>query len=52
MKKGRKKIYCESKRRFTMSLTETAIAWLEKKREEMGAVSASDAIERMARKEF
>jgi len=45
----RKKIYNEPKRRFTMTLTETAINWLEEKRVEMGANSLSDTIERMAR---
>ncbi len=51
MQKGRKKIYFETKRRFTMTLTQTAIAWLEKKREEMEAGSASDVIEKLARKD-
>ncbi|MEQ8463551.1 hypothetical protein [Coleofasciculus sp. E1-EBD-02] len=32
-----------------MTLTETAINWLEEKRVEMGANSLSDTIERMAR---
>jgi hypothetical protein len=45
----RKKIYNESKRRFTMTLTETAIAWLEQQQVLMGANSLSDTIERMAR---
>lgn len=44
-----KKIYNESKRRFTMTLTETAIKWLESMKEEMGANSLSDVIERLAR---
>ena len=44
-----KKIYNESKRRFTMTLTETAIQWLEEKKDELGANSLSDVIERMAR---
>ena len=44
-----KKIYNESKRRFTMTLTETAIQWLEDKKEELGANSLSDVIERLAR---
>jgi uncharacterized protein YjiS (DUF1127 family) len=45
----RKKIYDEPKRRFTMTLTETAISWLEQERKRIGANSLSDAIERMAR---
>ncbi|WP_446389892.1 hypothetical protein [Coleofasciculus sp. B1-GNL1-01] len=44
-----KKIYDEPKRRFTMTLTETAIKWLKIKRLELGANSLSDVIERMAR---
>ena len=44
-----KKIYGEPKRRFTMTLTETAIKWLEEKQKELGANSLSDVIERMAR---
>ena len=47
-----KKIYNESKRRFTMTLTETAIEWLEDKQLELGANSLSDVIERMARKKL
>ncbi len=45
----RKKIYNEHKRRFTMTLTETAIKWLEQQQIELGANSLSDVIERMAR---
>lgn len=45
----RKKIYNEQKRRFTMTLTETAIKWLEQQQIELGANSLSDVIERMAR---
>lgn len=48
----RKKIYSESKRRFTMTLTETAINWLQKKQMEMQAGSLSDVIERMAREKL
>ena len=44
-----KKIYNEPKRRFTMTLTETAIQWLESKKEEMEANSLSDVVERLAR---
>ena len=44
-----KKIYNEPKRRFTMTLTETAIEWLESMKEEMGANSLSDVVERLAR---
>lgn len=49
---ARKKIYDEPKRRFTMTLTETAIQWLEQKQLELGANSLSDVIERMARKKL
>jgi hypothetical protein len=49
---ARKKIYSESKRRFTMTLTETAIQWLEDKQIEMQAGSLSDVIERMAREKL
>ena len=45
----RKKIYNERKRRFTMTLTETAIKWLEQRQIELSANSLSDVIERMAR---
>ena len=48
----RKKIYAEAKRRFTMTLTETAIQWLEEKQIEMQAGSLSDVIERMAREKL
>lgn len=47
-----KKIYNESKRRFTMTLTQTAIEWLEQKQIELGANSLSDVIERMAREKL
>ncbi len=47
-----KKIYNESKRRFTMTLTETAIQWLEQKQIELSANSLSDVIERMAREKL
>jgi hypothetical protein len=47
-----KKIYAESKRRFTMTLTETAIQWLENKKDQLGANSLSDVIERMAREKL
>jgi hypothetical protein len=49
---ARKKIYSESKRRFTMTLTETAIQWLEQKQIQMQAGSLSDVIERMAREKL
>ena len=49
---ARKKIYSESKRRFTMTLTQTAINWLEQKQLDMKAGSLSDVIERMARSEL
>jgi hypothetical protein len=35
-----------------MTLTETAIQWLEQKQIELGANSLSDVIERMARKKL
>lgn len=44
-----RKIYNESKRRFTMTLTQTAIQWLETQKQEMQANSLSDVIERLAR---
>lgn len=47
-----KKIYNESKRRFTMTLTETAIQWLEQKQLELGANSLSDVIERMTQEKL
>ena len=46
---SRKKIYNESKRQVTMTLTETAIRWLEQEKESIGANSLSDTIEPMAR---
>ena len=46
---ARKKIYAEEKRRFTMTLTQTAIQWLEQKQIDIKASSISDVIERMAR---
>lgn len=49
---ARKKIYLEAKRRFTMTLTQTAIHWLEQKQNEMQASSLSDVIERMAREKL
>jgi hypothetical protein len=52
VKMAGKKIYNESKRRFTMTLTETAIKWLEDKQLELGANSLSDVVERMARKKL
>ena len=44
-----KKIYGEPKRRFTMTLTETAIKWLEHQQIALSANSLSDVIERLAR---
>jgi uncharacterized protein YjiS (DUF1127 family) len=49
MPKAKETIYGEGKRRFTMTLTETAIEWLEEQRRVLGANSLSDAVERMAR---
>ena len=44
-----KNIYNQPKRRFTMTLTESAISWLESMKGEMGANSLSDVVERLAR---
>ncbi len=44
-----KKIYGEEKRRVNLTLTQTAVKWLEEKRIELGANSLSDVIEKMAR---
>ncbi|MEO1378140.1 MAG: hypothetical protein AAFW70_28480 [Cyanobacteria bacterium J06635_10] len=46
---ARKKIYGEEKRRVNLTLTQTAVKWLEDKRVELGANSLSDVLERMAR---
>ena len=46
---SRKKIYNESKRQVTMTLTETAIRWLEQEKESIGANSLSDTIEHSAK---
>lgn len=46
-----KKIYGEAKRKLNLTLTDTAIKWLEAKQTELTANSLSDAIERMARKQ-
>ncbi|MEO1432738.1 MAG: hypothetical protein AAFV71_27455 [Cyanobacteria bacterium J06633_8] len=45
-----KKIYGEEKRRVNLTLTQTAIDWLEKQKEELGANSLSDVLEKLARK--
>ena len=45
----RKKIYSEPKRKINLSLTETAIKWLEEQRVQLTASSLSDVIERLAR---
>lgn len=45
----RKKIYEETKNKITLTLTATAIAWLETKKAEIHATSISDTIERLAR---
>ena len=44
-----KLIYGEPKKKTTLSLTQTAIKWLEEKQVELGANSLSDALEKMAR---
>jgi acyl-homoserine lactone acylase PvdQ len=46
---ARKKIYSEKKRRLSLTLTDTAIKWLESRQTQLTASSLSDAIERMAR---
>ena len=46
-----KKFYGEAKSRLNLSLTETAVKWLEAKQAQLTARSLSDAIERMAREE-
>lgn len=46
---ARKKIYSEPKRSLNLTLTETAIKWLEVKQAQLTASSLSDAIERLAR---
>jgi hypothetical protein len=46
-----KTIYGESKNKTTLSLTKTAIKWLEKNQVELCANSLSDTIEKMARKQ-
>jgi len=45
----RKKIYGENKIKTTLTLTQTALDWLESKRKDLGATSVSDTIERLAR---
>jgi hypothetical protein len=47
----REKIYGETKRRFSMTLTDTAIEWLKAQQQTLGANSLSDVIERMARRD-
>ena len=49
VKMARKKIYSEGKRRLSLTLTDTAIKWLQLKQTQLTASSLSDAIERMAR---
>lgn len=44
-----KKFYDEAKSRLNLSLTKTAVKWLETKQAQLTARSLSDAIERMAR---
>lgn len=45
----RKSIYNEPKSKRNMTLTATAVKWLEAKKKELGATSLSDVIERLAR---
>lgn len=49
---ARKKIYEEAKKKITLTLTSTAIHWLEAKREQMQATSISDTLERLAREKL
>jgi hypothetical protein len=46
-----KKIYGEEKKQISLSLTKTAVKWLETKKVELTARSLSDVIERMAREQ-
>lgn len=46
-----KKFYDETKNRLNLSLTKTAVKWLEAKQAQLKARSLSDAIERMAREQ-
>jgi len=45
----RKSIYGESKSKVNMTLTGTAVKWLESQKKELGATSLSDVIEKLAR---
>jgi hypothetical protein len=44
-----KTLYTEKKGRLDLSLTPTAIAWLESQRDRLAARGLSDTIERLAR---
>jgi uncharacterized protein (DUF1778 family) len=44
-----KKIYGEKKTQISLTLTQTAVKWLETRKNQLTARSLSDAIERMAR---
>lgn len=46
-----KKIYGEKKKQISLTLTETAVKWLETRKNQLTARSLSDVIERMAREE-
>jgi uncharacterized protein (DUF1778 family) len=46
-----KKIYGEKKKQISLSLTKTAVKWLEAKQAQLTARSLSDVIERMAREQ-
>ena len=46
-----KKIYGEEKKQISLSLTKTAVKWLEAKQAQLTARSLSDVIERMAREQ-
>lgn len=49
---GRSRIYREEKFKKYLSLTKTAIEWLEQKQRELNATSLSDVIERMSREDL
>lgn len=46
-----KKIYGEEKKQISLTLTQTAVKWLETRKTQLTARSLSDVIERMAREE-
>jgi hypothetical protein len=48
---ARPRIYQEPKQRLEVSITQTALKWLEKQKDALDARSISDTVERLARKE-